>query len=86
MTRHYFQIDKLEPRQEERLKTVFEELPASSSKQDVTGSRGGKSFRGTSARGHANGHLGRFTPAVVEQVASEHETIDDFISALEARR
>lgn len=27
----------------------------------------------------------RFTPATVEQMASEHETVDGFISALEAR-
>lgn len=86
MTRHYFQADKLQPHQENRLKAVFQEVPGLS----PTGERG-RDARGRKSKtsvlecGRAVGDFGRFTPAVVEQVASEHESVDDFISALEAR-
>ena len=36
-------------------------------------------------RDAGKGVCDRFTPVTVEQMASEHETVDDFISALEAR-
>lgn len=50
-----------------------------------------KRLRGIFGEGTAQQREGRggrppqFTPAVVEQMASEHESIGDFISALEAR-
>lgn len=75
MTLHYFQLEKLEVEQEERLRTIFAEAP------DVP------SRRISRGKGHRSppGNAGCFTPAVVEQVASEHESVDDFISALELR-
>lgn len=75
MTLHYFQIDRLKPHQEDRLKLIFQETSA-----PPAGAR-----RGSSKGGHDNGERGKFTPAVVEQLASEHETVDEFIAALEAR-
>ncbi|CAN0119203.1 unnamed protein product [Scytosiphon promiscuus] len=77
MTRHYFQVDKLEPQQDERLREIFKEYPA------LPKTRGGGSR--SSSGGGDGGDGGRFTPAMVEQEASEHESIDDFITALEAR-
>lgn len=74
MTLHYFQIDKLEPEQEKRLRAVFKEPPPQ---------EGGVSRRGCGVSGTEDG--GRFTPAVVEQEASEHENVDDFIAGLMAR-
>lgn len=74
MTLHYFQMDQLTPMQDKRLRAVFEEHPPV--------------YKCASAGGyHAArmGDRGRFTPAVVEQLASEYDTIDDFIGALEAR-
>lgn len=86
MTRHYFQVDKLPPNQEKRLEAVFQELPgASLNVEGGRDARGRKSNNGVLDCGRAVGDLGRFTPAVVEQVASEHESVNDFISALEAR-
>lgn len=89
MTKHYFQIADLEPRQEKRLQAVFQDVPrpvSSSSRGGVRDARGRTiSNGGTLDCGKATGDLGRFTPAVVEQVASEYETVDDFISALESR-
>lgn len=86
MTRHYFQIDKLEPKQEARLKKVFLEPSAGVATEVVVGSCGSSGGSRTIGKGgRAVGDLGCFTPAVVEQVASEHETVDEFIAALEAR-
>lgn len=89
MTKHYFQIDELEPRQKKRLQAVFQDIPrpaSSSSGGEVRDARGRTiSNSGTLDCGKATGDFGRFTPAVVEQVASEYETVDDFISALESR-
>ena len=69
MTLHYFQVAKLDPEQDRRLREIFKEYPAT-----------------PKARGGARtGDGGRFTPAMVEQEASEHESVDDFIQALEAR-
>lgn len=69
MTLHYFQVTKLDPEQDSRLREIFKEYPTTPK------TRGGS----------RNGDGGRFTPAMVEQEASEHENVDDFISALEAR-
>lgn len=80
MTRHYFQVDKLDAEQEARLKVVFQEYPASSVGVGRGSPRGSRRSDGRDI-----GDRGRFTPAVVEQVASEHESVDDFITALEAR-
>ncbi|CAN0470740.1 unnamed protein product [Scytosiphon promiscuus] len=74
MTLHYFQIDSLEPAQNTRLRHVFNEHPA------PEGTRSARGLRPTGKE-----VCDRFTPATVEQMASEHETVDDFISALEAR-
>ena len=74
MTLHYFQEDKLTPTQDKRLRVVFEEH-SSTQKGFVRG--------GNCAARNKDG--GRFTPAVVEQLASEHETVDEFITALETR-
>lgn len=71
MTLHYFQVTKLDPEQDSRLREIFKEYPTTPK------TRGGG--------GHRNGDGGRFTPAMVEQEASEHENVDDFIKALEAR-
>lgn len=81
MTRHYFQVDKLEPEQDKRLREIFKEYPA------LPNGRGGGSRNGGSGGGggSGSGDGGRFTPAMVEQEASEHESVDDFIAALEAR-
>lgn len=69
MTLHYFQVTKLDPAQDRRLREIFKEYPT------PLKTRGGS----------RNGDGGRFTPAMVEQEASEHENVDDFIKALEAR-
>ena len=81
MTLHYFQVDKLDPQQDKRLRKVFMGNSAperGGSARGVEVSRGGY-------RDAGKGVCDRFTPATVEQMASEHETVDDFISALEAR-
>lgn len=65
MTLHYFQLEKLEPEQDTRLRAIFGEA--------------------TVQPRRAWGRRPQFTPAMVEQMASEHESIDNFISALEAR-
>lgn len=80
MTCHYFQVGKLEPAQEQRLRAVFKEYPAQQG-----GEGGTRGVSGGGRRGIVKRDGLRFTPAVVEQVASEHETVDDFIAALEAR-
>ena len=41
-------------------------------------------FQGQQASPEKEPICNRFTPATVEQMASEHETVDGFISALEA--
>lgn len=69
MTMHYFQVTKLDPDQERRLREIFREYPTTPKTR----------------RSSRNGDGGRFTPAMVEQEASEHENVDDFITALEAR-
>eukprot|EP00752_Nemacystus_decipiens_P011862 g10522.t1 len=69
MTLHYFQVNKLDSEQDRRLREIFKEYPATPKAR----------------RGSRNGDGGRFTPAMVEQEASEHENVDDFIKALEAR-
>lgn len=79
MTLHYFQVDKLEPAQDKRLRKVFGES---------SGPEGGGSAQGDShggGRDTGKGFYDRFTPATVEQMASEHETVDEFLSALEAQ-
>eukprot|EP00904_Undaria_pinnatifida_P012176 jgi/Undpi1/8089/HiC_scaffold_24.g10561.m1 len=80
MTLHYFQVSELEPSQDKRLRKVFmeEQVP------ERRGSARGVS-RSSGCRDSGKGVCDRFTPATVEQMASEHETVDDFISALEAR-
>lgn len=78
MTLHYFQVDKLEPAQDKRLRKVFKEHSAPPE-------RGAGASRGGGCRDTDKRVCDRFTPATVEQMASEHETVDDFISALEAR-
>lgn len=70
MTLHYFQATELQPEQDRRLREIFKEYPTPPKP------RGGPS---------RTGDKGRFTPAMVEQEASEHENVDDFIKALEAR-
>ena len=83
MTRHYFQVDKLGPAQDKRLRKVFKEPSAPPERGGSA--RGLGSSRGGSCRDSGKGVCDRFTPATVEQMASEHDTVDDFISALEAR-
>ncbi len=72
MTLHYFQIDKLEPEQDRRLREIFKEYPK-------TQKRGSRGISGGAGDG------GKFTPAMVEQEACEHDCVDEFLSALEAR-
>eukprot|EP00903_Cladosiphon_okamuranus_P014647 g13582.t1 len=69
MTMHYFQVKELDQEQDRRLREIFKEYPTTPKTQG----------------GSRTGDGGRFTPAMVEQEASEHENVDDFISALEAR-
>ena len=77
MTLRYFQIDNLEPAQDERLRAIFSE-----SKSPPEQGRRPASRR---TAGNDEGRMGRFTPAVVEQLANEHDTVDEYITALEAR-
>lgn len=79
MTLHYFQVDKLEPEQDRRLREIFKENPKTAK------TRGGSGSRRDGGSGAHNRDRGHFTPAMVEQEASEHETVDGFIAALEAR-
>lgn len=74
MTLHYFQMDQLTPMQEKRLQAVFEEHPPARKCPPDGGYHAARM-----------GDRGRFTPAVVEQLASEYDTIDTFIGALEER-
>ncbi|CAN0188246.1 unnamed protein product [Ectocarpus sp. 12 AP-2014] len=79
MTLHYFQVAKLEPEQDRRLREIFKDYP------EPAKTRGSSRCGGGSGRVAGGGDGGRFTPAMVEQEASEHESIDGFIAALEAR-
>ncbi|CAM9180173.1 unnamed protein product [Ectocarpus sp. 4 AP-2014] len=79
MTLHYFQVDKLEPEQDRRLREIFKDYP------EPAKTRGSSRCGGGSGRVAGGGDGGRFTPAMVEQEASEHESIDGFIAALEVR-
>lgn len=87
MTLHYFQLDRLDPEQDKRLRKVFQERSSAPEKGGGGRSAGGGGgvSRGGSCRDTGTGVCDRFTPATVEQLASEHETVDGFISALEAR-
>lgn len=70
MTCHYFDVENLRVDQDERLKAFFAEPLASSARSP--------SFRG---RGQGRGFI---TPALVEQLAGEFDTVDSFLEALEA--
>lgn len=79
MTLHYFQVPQLDPAHEKRLRKVFKEDQAP---EKVGSTRGvSRDWYGDTGKGVC----GRFTPATVEQMASEHDTVEDFIYALEAR-
>lgn len=84
MTLHYFQVKELELAQDKRLRAVFKELPGGGG--EGRGGRGAKGSSRSECGGGGRGDRGQFTPAMVEQVASEHETVDEFISALEVLR
>ena len=74
MTRHFFQVDGLTARQDERLRSIFDDrLPSAGD-----GVGGG----GVNEAGYAAGRT--ITPAVVEQLAGEFDYVDDFIAALAA--
>lgn len=80
MTLHYFQVDQLDPAQDKRLRKVFKEQQAP---ERVRAARGVcREWCDDTGEGVV---CDQFTPATVEQLASEHDTVDDFISALEAR-
>lgn len=80
MTLHYFQVNKLDPAQDKRLRAVFREHPGQQGEGGMTQASSNRVRGGIRARDGV-----QFTPAMVEQLASEYEFVDEFIAALEAR-
>ena len=74
MTRHFFEVDQLTVDQDQRLRSIFDEDQPPSPCDRVVGD-------GSGAGGREERTI---TPAVVEQLAGENDTVDEFIVALEA--
>lgn len=71
MTIHFFQKE-LTAEQKARLKAVFDEASVARRRE-----------AGLSLGNGDDSNGGELTPAIVEQVAGEHEDVDEFLAALE---
>ncbi|CAN0508514.1 unnamed protein product, partial [Ectocarpus sp. 12 AP-2014] len=72
MTKHFFpeESESITDEQKKRLQDVFSDEAVA--------------LRRRPASNYGGGERGQLTPATMEKVLGEHETVDDFLEALEA--